>query len=404
MTQTEEILRIAAKGDGITASGRHVPLTAPGDRVSPDGGIVPGPHHAHPPCRHFPQCGGCQLQQLDEASWTDFVRDRVANAASGQGLEPVHFEAPLLSPPQSRRRATLHVEARGRSVRIGFREGRSHAIVDMAECPVMVPELFAMVAPLRRYFAGLGRKKLAADVHLTLADQGVDCNVKGFVPDGLKETEALIAFAQDNGLARLTMDDGYGPETHWEPEPVTVTLGNVPVALPPGSFLQPTREGEAALIADAREWLAGAKTVADLFSGLGTFAFALSGSARVLAAEAARDAHMACKTAAGLAQRPVFAQHRDLFRNPLLPADLDKFEAVLLDPPRAGAREQVLRLADSTVPRICYISCNPASWAKDAATLVAAGYRLERLRPVGQFRWSTHVELASLFVRQGPTV
>jgi len=316
----------------------------------------------------------------------------------------VHFEAPLLSPPQSRRRATLHVEARGRSVRIGFREGRSHAIVDMAECPVMVPELFAMVAPLRRYFAGLGRKKLAADVHLTLADQGVDCNVKGFVPDGLKETEALIAFAQDNGLARLTMDDGYGPETHWEPEPVTVTLGNVPVALPPGSFLQPTREGEAALIADAREWLAGAKTVADLFSGLGTFAFALSGSARVLAAEAARDAHMACKTAAGLAQRPVFAQHRDLFRNPLLPADLDKFEAVLLDPPRAGAREQVLRLADSTVPRICYISCNPASWAKDAATLVAAGYRLERLRPVGQFRWSTHVELASLFVRQGPTV
>ncbi|MDR7102588.1 class I SAM-dependent RNA methyltransferase [Croceicoccus sp. BE223] len=401
MTEHEEILRIAAKGDGITASGRHVPLTAPGDRVAPDGTVTPGPHHAQPPCRHFPQCGGCQLQQLDEASWAAFVRDRVANAAAGQGLEPAHFEAPLLSPPHSRRRANLHVEARGKSVRIGFREARSHAIVDMAECTVMAPELFALVAPLRRYFAGLGRKKLAADVHLTLADQGADCNVKGFVPEGLKETEALIAFAQDNGLARLTMDDGYGPETHWEPEPVTVTLGGVPVALPPGSFLQPTREGEAALIADARAWLAGAKTVADLFSGLGTFAFALSGEggARVLAAEAARDAHMACKTAAGLAQRQVFAQHRDLFRNPLLPADLDRFEAVLLDPPRAGAKEQVARLADSRVPRICYISCNPASWAKDAALLLAAGYRLERLRPVGQFRWSTHVELTSLFVR-----
>ncbi len=399
MTETEEILRIAAKGDGITASGRHVPLTAPGDRIAPDGAITPGPHHAQPPCRHFPQCGGCQLQQLDEASWSLFVRDRVANAASGQGLEPVHFEAPHLSPPQSRRRANLHVEARGRSVRIGFREARSHAIVDMAECPVMAAEMFAMVAPLRRYFAGLNRKKLAADVHMTLADQGVDCNVKGFVPDGLKETEALIAFAQDNGLARLTMDDGFGPETHWEPEPVTVKLGGVPVSLPPGSFLQPTREGEAALMADAREWLAGAKTVADLFSGLGTFAFALSGGAKVLAAEAARDAHMACKTAAGLYQRPVFSQHRDLFRNPLLPPELDKFDAVLLDPPRAGAREQVLRLADSKVARVCYISCNPASWAKDAATLVAAGYRLERLRPVGQFRWSTHVELASLFVR-----
>ncbi|AKM10435.1 class I SAM-dependent RNA methyltransferase [Croceicoccus naphthovorans] len=400
MSETEEVLRIAAKGDGVTASGRHVPMTAPGDTVAPDGAVTPGPHHATPPCRHFRKCGGCQLQQLDEDSWTAFVRDRVANAAAGQGLEPAEFLPPHLSPPNSRRRATLHLEARGKSARMGFREGRSHAIVDMAECPVMATDLFAMVAPLRNLFAKFARKRLAADIHLTLADQGVDCNVKGFTPDGLAETEALIDFAQAHGLARLTMDDGYGPETHWEPDPVTVTLGGVPVSLPPGSFLQPTQEGEAALIADAREWLAGAKTVADLFSGLGTFAFALSDGAKVLAAEAARDAHLACKGAAGTAQRQVFAQHRDLFRNPLLPADLGKFDAVLLDPPRAGAKEQVARLAESTVPRICYISCNPASWAKDAATLVAAGYRLEKLRPVGQFRWSTHVELASLFVRE----
>lgn len=141
--------------------------------------------------------------------------------------------------------------------------------------------------------------------------------------------------------------------------------------------------------------------MADLFSGLGTFAFALSEGtgAKILAAEAARDAHMVCKSAAGIAQRQVFAQHRDLFRNPLLPDDLDKFDAVLLDPPRAGAKEQVGRLAASKVERICYISCNPASWAKDAATLIEGGYRLERLRPVGQFRWSTHVELASLFIK-----
>lgn len=396
---SEPILRIAAKGDGVTASGRHVAMTAPGDRVSEDGTVTPGPHRAEPPCRHFAKCGGCQLQQLDEESWSAFVTDRVANAASGQGLEPVHFEPAQLSPPHSRRRATLHVEGRGRSVRLGFREARSHQIVDMKECPVLAEQLFAMVGPVRALLAKFGRKKLVADLHMTLTDQGVDCNIKGFTPDGLAETEAIIAFAQEHGLARLTMDDGYGPETHWEPEPITVTLGGVPVSLPPGSFLQPTREGEEALIADARAWLSGARTVADLFSGLGTFAFALSGSAKVLAAEAARDAHLACKTAAGIAQRPVFAQHRDLFRNPLLPAELGKFDAVLLDPPRAGAKEQVQRLADSTVARVCYISCNPASWAKDAATLVAAGYRLERLRPVGQFRWSTHVELASLFVR-----
>ena len=139
--------------------------------------------------------------------------------------------------------------------------------------------------------------------------------------------------------------------------------------------------------------------VADLFAGLGTFSFALAGEAKVLAAEAARDAHLACKAAAGRSGRPVHALHRDLFRNPLPPDELNRFDAVLLDPPRAGAREQVARLAESTVARIAYVSCNPSSWARDAATLIAAGYRLEKARPVGQFVWSTHVELASLFVR-----
>jgi 23S rRNA (uracil1939-C5)-methyltransferase len=398
---TSKVLRIAAKGDGQTEDGRFVALTAPGDDVAPDGTIIPGPHHAAPACRHFPQCGGCQLQQLDEESWRDFVTARVANAAEGQGLTPDVLEPAELSPPASRRRVTLHAEARGRSVRIGFREARSHNIVDMAECAVMAPELFAMVAPLRRLIAGFGRKRLAIDIQMTLCDQGVDCNIGGYTPEGLAETEAMIGFAQGNGLARLTLNDGYGPETHWEPEPVTVTLSGVPVGLPPGSFLQPTREGEAALVAAASEWLAGAKNAADLFAGLGTFAFALSaGGAKVLAAEAARDAHLSCKAAAALSQRQVFAMHRDLFRNPLQADELARFDAVLLDPPRAGAKEQAARLAESAVGRICYISCNPSSWAKDAAALVAGGYRLAKLRPVGQFRWSTHVELASLFVRE----
>jgi 23S rRNA (uracil1939-C5)-methyltransferase len=201
-------------------------------------------------------------------------------------------------------------------------------------------------------------------------------------------------------LARLTLDQGYGPETLWEPEPVTVTLGGHSVSFPPGAFLQATLDGEQALVAAAHEWLAGAVTVADLFSGLGTFAFALAGpQTKVLAVEAARDAHLACKAAAGKAGLPIHALHRDLFRNPLLPDELNRFDGVLLDPPRAGAREQVERLADSQVARIVYISCNPSSWSRDGALLVDAGYRLAELRPVGQFRWSTHVELASLFVR-----
>jgi 23S rRNA (uracil1939-C5)-methyltransferase len=154
------------------------------------------------------------------------------------------------------------------------------------------------------------------------------------------------------------------------------------------------------LVGAAREWLGDAATVADLFSGLGTFAFALAGPAtKVLAVEAARDTHLACQSAARMNGRPVLCLHRDLFRNPLRVEELDRFAAVLLDPPRAGAQEQVDQIAASVVPRVVYISCNPASWARDAVRLIAGGYRLAELRPVGQFRWSTHVELASLFLR-----
>jgi 23S rRNA (uracil1939-C5)-methyltransferase len=261
---------------------------------------------------------------------------------------------------------------------------------------VLAPELFALVEPLRRMLGGR-RGKYALSIELALADQGVDCAISGLEIESLEQTEALLDFCRGQGLARLTLDQGFGPEAFWEPEPVTVTLSGVPVALPSGAFLQATRDGEAALTEAARGWLAGAPRVADLFSGLGTFAFALD--AAVLAAEAARDAHLACRLAAGRAQKPIEAVHRDLFRSPLRAEELRAFDAVVLDPPRAGAREQVGQIAQSAVGRVVYVSCNPSSWARDAATLRDAGYRLAELRPVGQFRWSTHVELASLFVR-----
>jgi 23S rRNA (uracil1939-C5)-methyltransferase len=279
---------------------------------------------------------------------------------------------------------------------VGFREAGSHRIVDMLECHVIRPELFALVAPLRDLLA-TQRGRWASDIELTLADQGVDCGLKGFAMEGLQATEAAMEFARANRLARLTIDLGFGPEAIWEPEPVAVTLGRTAVPLPPGGFLQATHDGEQALIAAAREWLAGSSPAADLFSGLGTFAFALEGP--VAAYEAARDAYLACRAAASRARVPVEAHHRDLFRAPLQPEELGRFAGVLLDPPRAGAREQVQRIAQSAVDRVVYISCNPTSWAKDARVLANAGFRLVELRPVGQFRWSTHVELASLFLR-----
>lgn len=400
MTGPALIVRVAAKGEGATADGRYVALAAPGDVLESDGTLTRGPEHVDPACRHFPACGGCQLQHLSEKALVDYVQDRVAGAARGQGLEAESILPAHLSPPHTRRRATLHAQAIGRRVVLGFREQGSHRIVDMRECAVLASPLFALVAPLRKLLEGWNDRKLAVDIELALADQGVAVGLQGLVAEGLRQTEALLDFARDNGLARLTLDSGYGAETVWEPEPVTVTLGGTSVALPPGGFLQATQDGEAALALAARAWLADAPTVADLFSGLGTFAFALAGpGTKVLAVEAARDAHLACQSAARMNGRPVHALHRDLFRNPLRAEELDRFGAVLLDPPRAGAREQVAQIAESRVPRVVYVSCNPASWARDAATLIAGGYRLAELRPVGQFRWSTHVELASLFLK-----
>lgn len=398
MSEAGTIVRIAAKGDGVTADGRHIAGAVPGDVVQADGSLAHGPHHATPPCKHFGTCGGCDLQHADEDALRQFVTDRVVNAAEGQEIAVGEVLPTHLSPPRSRRRATLHALRTANGAVLGFRENGSHRIVDLAECHVMAPELFEALAPIKQFVAAHGGKG-AVDVELTLVDQGIDCGLKNLQIEGLEATEAALELAQTCELARLTLDMGFGPEAMWEPESVTITLGGVPVGFPSGSFLQATADAEEVMIADAKGWLEGASPVADLFAGLGTFAFALAGPAKLLAVEAAQDAYLFCKSAAGRRGRPVHALHRDLFRNPLQPDELNRFGAVLLDPPRAGAREQIGRIAESTLDRVVYVSCNPSSWARDAKRLVEAGFRLEKLRPVGQFRWSTHVELTSCFTR-----
>ncbi|TPG14601.1 class I SAM-dependent RNA methyltransferase [Sphingomonas oligophenolica] len=378
----------------MTVDGRHAALSAPGDTLTEDGKVIPGPHHQTPPCRHFPTCGGCQLQHLDDAAYADFVVDRIASTLDSQGLTAT-IRAPLISPPRTRRRATLHAEGKGR-VALGFTEASSHTIVDIQECHILAPALFAVVAPLRKLLAQLGLKR-RADVHLTLADQGPDILVTRLAAEGLKAADAIVDFCTRHGVARFAVDDGLGPETRWEPEPLTITLGGLPVPLPHASFLQATAEGEAALVAAVLDAVGNPATTADLFSGLGTFALALPG--KVYAAEGARDAGGALRAAAHRVQRPVLVDHRDLYRRPLTVAELDRFAAVILDPPRAGAREQTEALAACHAPVIAYVSCNPSSFARDARILCEAGWRIDWIQPVGQFRWSTHVELAARFVR-----
>lgn len=395
----DPVIRIAAKGDAITESGVFVKGAAPGDVVTSDGTVNHGPNRVEPACRHFAQCGGCQLQHCADNVLTDFVTDRVVNAAKSQGVEIGDVLSTHLSPPRSRRRATLHGLRRGKQITLGYKQEKSHKLVDLAECPVLVPALTDMIKPVRKLLGAIAGRA-PVDIQMTQTDQGVSVAIKGVEIIGLEATEAVLDFAKDQALARLSFDQGFGDEPIWEPEPVTVTLGGVPVAFPSGAFLQATADAQSVMIDRAREWVPQGAKLADLFAGLGTFAFSLADKVQgVTAYEAALEAHLSCRAAANRGVLPISCEHRDLFRNPLDSAELNQFDTVLLDPPRAGAKEQIGAIAGSELERVIYISCNPSSWARDAARLQEQGFCLEALQPIGQFRWSTHVELASLFVR-----
>ncbi len=400
MAVTDPIITIAGRGEGRSASGQFVPFAVPGDWLDESGVLHNGPNHQQPPCRHFGTCGGCQLQHVRDAAYAGWMTDRIAGALTGQGLLIPDIRAPHLSPPHSRRRASLKVERRGNAVLIGFNQGGSHRLIDLKDCPVLHRSLWALIGPLRSLLALLLPARGNGTVQMTLADQGVDVLIGGARAETLAAHEAIGDFARAHALARLAIDQGDGPETQWEPEPVTVTLSGVAVGLPHAAFLQPTSDGEAALAAAVREGVGDAAAVADLFAGLGTFAFALAGARTIHAVEGARDAFNALLIAANRCQMAIRGEHRDLYRRPLTSAELSGFAAVVLDPPRAGAEEQVTALAASAVPRVAYVSCNPASFARDARLLTAGGFAVDWVQPVGQFRWSTHMELAAQLSRQ----
>lgn len=399
MPEAALIERIAARGDGVTADGRHVAGAVPGDRVRDDGILIPGPNRADPVCRHFGKCGGCQLQHVAEPALADFVRDRVVGALEGQHVAAGEVLPARLSPPASRRRATLTALRTGRQVALGFNAAQSNQIVDMRMCPLLLPELFALVAPVRQLLETIAPPRRPVKVKLQMLDQGVEVVLEGVKAEGLDAAMALQDFAGENRLARLEIDQGDGLETLWQPEPPTMRFGDISVEVPPFAFLQATATGQAALVDAVRRAIGDAPAVADLFSGVGTFALSVQAGRKVYAAEAARDAIAALTGAANRARALVATEHRDLFRRPLVSAELNRFGAVILDPPRAGAEEQVKQIAASTVPAIAYVSCNPATFAHDAKILIAGGYALDWVQPVGQFRWSTHVELAARFSR-----
>ena len=401
---------LGAQGDGVTAEGVFVPFALPGERVRLtasghrarlDAVLRRTPERAEPPCPHFGSCGGCALQHASDRLLADWKRDLVGRALASRGIEGVDIRATATSPPGSRRRATFAARRTRKGALVGFHAAGSDEIVAVTACPVSDPALVAALPALAELAEIGASRKGALRLTVTAGERGLDVAVEGGKPVEGPMYGELVAIAATRDLARLS----------WEGEPLVTRrqpvhrFGRAWVAPPPGGFLQATREGEAALVAAMREavggTVVGAGRVADLFAGSGTFALSLAETAELLAADADAQALAALDTgwrgAEGL--RRITTERRDLLHRPLLARQLAAFDAVVFDPPRAGARAQVQQLALSPVPRIGAVSCNPATFARDARTLIDGGYRLDWVLPVDQFRWSSHVELAAAFSR-----
>ncbi len=395
---TIDINSLGQHGDGVgLVDGKKVfvPFTLPGERVEAlvegERGTLaevlePSPDRIEPFCRYFGTCGGCSLQHVGPAPYAAFKRELVQNA-----LE--HANVAAVATPMrdarglGRRRATLHVRRNG----AGYMRAKSHDVLDIDLCPILVPGLQKAAPRTARTLYPIAGD---CDVAITLTDTGLDLAVRS---DRKLRPAQLASFAEAHQLARLTFN---GDPVLMARTPA-VKMARAMVELPPASFLQATRAAEEMLGDLVLEGIGAAKSVADLFCGVGPFALRLAEKARVYAADSDRPAIAALQKAVNHLQglKPVTVQVRDLFRDPLAPVELAPHDAVVFDPPRAGAEGQCRELARSKVKTVIAVSCDPKTFARDAAILIGGGYRLESVTPVDQFSWSTHVEVVGVFRR-----
>ena len=385
-------------GDGIAEIGLDrvfVPFTLPGERVeiAREGErgtllrvLEPSAARVEPICPYFGTCGGCSLQHLNRETYAAFKRDLVVTALAHAEVETV-VEPLVDATGAGRRRATLHM----RKASAGYMRAKSHDVLDIDACPILVPVLSSNAPRIARALHALAGD---GDASFTATDTGLDISVKS--ERKLKPAQ-LGEFARTHKLARLT----FNGDPVFMAHPPAVRMGRSLVEIPPASFLQATEAAEVTLAQLVLEGVGKAKAVADLFSGVGPFALRLAESSRVYAADSDKAAVAALVKAVNHTQglKPVEARARDLFRDPLAPVELNPFDAVVFDPPRAGAEQQAKELARSKVKTVVAVSCEPKTFARDAAILIAGGYSLERVTPVDQFAWSTHVEVVGVFRR-----
>lgn len=399
------IERLGHRGDGIASGPVFAARTLPGEVVEgePEAGriaapriVTPSPDRVAPPCVHYKACGGCALQHASDTFVADWKASVVRAALAAQGLDaPVRRIA--TSPPNSRRRAALSGRRTKKGALVGLHARASDTITAITECHLLHPSILAALPALEELTALGGSRKGELTFHVTVSESGLDISAAGGKPLDLSLREGLALWCGTHDIARLT----WGDETVAAARPPVQVFGPARVVPPPGAFLQATAEGQAALTASVRDAVGQADHVLDLFAGCGTFALPLAERAEVHAVEGARAMLDALdhgwRHASGL--RSVTTEARDLFRRPLLPEELKRFDAVVIDPPRAGAEAQTEELAQSDVKVIAAVSCNPVTFARDARRLADAGFRIDWIDVVDQFRWSSHVELAARLSR-----
>jgi 23S rRNA (uracil1939-C5)-methyltransferase len=404
--------QLGSRGEGIAntdAGPRYVPYTLPGETIEadpwpghPDRGHlvkvdVASPDRIAPVCPHFGICGGCALQHLATARYRDWKRARVVDALAQAGLDaPV--DDLVDAHGEGRRRAVFHARRGTRDVlEVGFAALKAHHVVAIDRCPILAPSLDGAIETAWAVAEALAGTRKPLDIQVTATANGLDIDVRGSGPLPPARTAELAKIAERRRVARLTR---HGEIVAQRSSP-TLKIGRANVVLPPGAFLQATAAGEAALARLVEIHCTDARKVADLFCGVGPFALRLAERARIVAADSDADAIAALAAAARGTQglKPIDAHARDLFRRPLATFELKGLDAVVFDPPRQGAQAQASALAAAAVPIVVAVSCNPATFARDARILVGGGYRLVRVTPVDQFLYSAHVELVARFER-----
>ncbi|CAH2394935.1 class I SAM-dependent RNA methyltransferase [Mesorhizobium ventifaucium] len=405
MTARFTITRLGSQGDGVaeTKTGElFIPFTLPGetvtaarekDRATLMSVLEASPLRIDPACRHFTECGGCAIQHLEAEAYHRWKRDKVAHALNSKGIT-CDIDALVPCAPQTRRRVVFTARRSEAGMLLGFVRALSSEIISIEECPISLPEIVAMLDRLRALAELVCATTKSFRMTVTATGSGLDVAVHESGKLGENQRRVASNFVIAQGLARLSIDG----EIIIEPKKPVVTFGGVAVAVPPGAFLQATEAAEQTMVDAVGRHLARAKKVADLFAGCGSFALRLAAKAEVHAVEGDAAALLALDRAFRFASglKRVTSERRDLFRRPLTFKELNTFDGVVFDPPRAGAEDQSRQIARSDVPLVAAVSCNPVTLARDLRILVEGGYALKSVTPIDQFLWSPHVEAVAL--------